>query len=78
MQSGPPLPKMLIYHAMVEIGGNLYIFGGKTPNEGIQNKILKLSCASRICSWTTLEQKMKVARSNLVVIPVDDSFCTPN
>ena len=69
---------MLIYHAMVEIEGDLYIFGGNTPDEGIQDKIHKLTCVSRNCEWTTLEQKMKVARSNLVVIPVDNSFCTPN
>ena len=76
---GPNLPTVLIYHAMVEVGGNLYIFGGYIPDGGgYQKKIYKLTCVSRYCEWTTLEQQMKVARAYLVVIPVDDSFCTPN
>ena len=79
VQSGPALPKLLIHHAMVEIGGNLYIFGGYVPDGGnYQNEIYKLTCASRNCILTKLEQQMKVARGYLVVIPVDDSFCTPN
>ena len=78
-QSGPALPRLLIHHAMVEIGGNLYIFGGYVPDGGnYQTKIYKLTCASRNCILTTLEQQMKVARGYLVLIPVDDSFCTPN
>ena len=80
-QSGPALPTLLVYHAMIEVGGNLYIFGGWIPDQdggGYQKKIYKLTCVSRYCEWTTLEQKMKVARAYLVVIPVDDSFCTPN
>ena len=79
VQSGPALPILLIYHAMVEVGGNLYIFGGYIPDGGgYQKNIYKLTCVSRYCEWTTLEQQMKVARGFLVVIPVDDSFCTPN
>ena len=81
MQSGPALPTLLVYHAMIEVGGNLYIFGGWIPDQdggGYQKKIYKLTCASRNCEWTTLEQQMKVARAYPVVIPVDDSFCTPN
>ena len=63
---------------MVELGENLYIIGGYS-NDGIsggyQNEIHELSCISGSCIWTTLTQELKVARYNLVAIPVDDTFC---
>ena len=80
---GPALPKGLASHSMVEIGENLYVIGGFSPDgtsspypmsKGIQ----KLTCVSGACSWTTLTQQLKVGRGYTVAIPVMDSFCTPN
>ena len=71
---GPDLPKKLAKHSMAEIQGDLYIFGGYDGT--YQNKIYRLICVAGNCFWTTLNQQMTVARSNLVVIPVEDSLCS--
>jgi hypothetical protein len=71
---GPALPKALSYSAMIEVGENLYIIGGKS-NDGYQKEIHQLSCVSGSCSWTTLTQQLKVARYSLVAIPVELIFC---
>jgi hypothetical protein len=61
---------------MVELGDNLYIIGGKSSGgSGNQNEIYQLSCFSGLCSWTTLTQQLKVARQNVIAIPVDNTFC---
>ena len=59
---------------MIEVGENLYIIGGWSPDNGFsyQKEIQKLTCVSSACHWTTLGRGVAVA------IPVDDSFCTPN
>ena len=62
---------------MVELGENLYIFGG-TTGSFYEKEIHKLTCVAGSCSWTTLTQKLKVGRRSAVVIPVMDYFCTPN
>ena len=68
---------------MVELGGSLYIISGADSAFGFsddsryQKEILKLTCVSRTCSWTTLTQQIKVGRYGAVLIPVMDSFCTP-
>ena len=74
---GPSLPKALAYHAMVELGENLYIVGGlSSDGYDAQNEIHQLSCISATtCSWTTLTQQLKIARYGLVAIPIDDTFC---
>ena len=69
---GPPLPKALSYHSMVEIHGDAFIFGGCC---GYNLAIYQLTCSSGICSWSTLNQGLKVARYQTVVIPVTDSYC---
>ena len=71
---GPALPKALYLSSMVELGDNLYTIGGD-DRSGNQNEIHQLSCFSGLCSWTTLTQQLKVARSTLVAIPVDKTFC---
>ena len=79
MKLGPALPKVLYAHSMVEVGGNLYIIGGDDGYSGFFLKeIHKFTCVSGSCSWTKLNQQVKVDRSHTVVIPVMDSFCTPN
>ena len=56
---------------MLEIHGDAFIFGGYPSNSAIY----KLTCSSGICSWSTLNQELKVAREYPVVIPVPDYFC---
>jgi hypothetical protein len=65
---------------MIEVGENLYIIGGWSPDNGFsyQKEIQKLTCVSSACHRTTLTQQLKVGRGVAVAIPVDDSFCTPN
>ena len=73
---GPPLPKAHKESSMVELGDNLYIIGGNSNDgSGNQNEIHQLSCSSGLCSWTKLTQQLKVARSYLVAIQVDNTFC---
>ena len=68
---------------MVEIGENLYIIGGFSPDGTsspypVSKEIQKLTCVSGACSWTTLTQQLKVGRDDTVAIPVIDSFCIRN
>ena len=63
------------------IGGRDYSSNGSNPTgthgyDGYQSAIHKLSCSSEVCSWSTINQELKVARNYLVAIPVPDSFCT--
>ena len=71
------MPSKIRGHAGVEIGGDLYTFGGYS---GIysQSSIQRLSCSSQVCIWTTINQQLKVARGNAVAIPVMDALCTQN
>ena len=57
---------------MVEIQGDAFLFNGFPINKAIY----QLSCSSGLCSWSTLNQALKVARYNTAVIPIPDTFCT--
>ena len=63
-------------HAVVEVGRDLYVIGGH--DGGNLKEIQKLSCSSRVCTWTTINQQLKVARRQAVAIPVMDALCTTN
>ena len=73
---GPPLPKQLSGFSMLEIHGDAYIFGGYDAGYNYNSAIYKLTCSSGICSWSTLNQELKVARFRTVAIRVPDNFCT--
>ena len=77
---GPPLPKTLEGHSMLEIHGDVFVFGGWDGDcwdeDCWQSAIHKLSCSSGICSWSTINAQLNFAREWTVVIPVPDSFCT--
>ena len=77
MSLGPALPKEFSGAASVEVGDNFYIIGGNSNiDSSYLNEIHQLSCSSGVCSWTTLTQKLNLARSHLVAIPIDDdTFC---
>ena len=68
------MPKALSSHSMLEIQGDLFVFGGYSS--GYQTEIHKMSCSSAVCSWTTINQELKVARGHLVAMSVPDYFCT--
>ena len=70
---GPPLPKALSRFSMLEINGDAFVFGGY--GGGYNSAIYQLTCSSGICSWSTINQELKVARNRLVAIPVPDTFC---
>ena len=79
---GPPFPKTLFWHSMLEIHGDAFVFGGRADwvlnqNEGDQlSEIYKISCSSGICSLSIINQTLKVPRETHVAIHVPDSFCT--
>ena len=71
---GPPLPKAMYGISIVEIQGDAFLFGGR-PSSGYNSAIYQLTCSSGICSWSTLNQELKVPREYTVAIPVPDNFC---
>merc|ERR1711971_775317 len=75
-QTGPPLPKAIDAFSMLEKNGDTYVIGGSSDGGVSQSSIYQLSCSSGICSWTTLNQQLKVGRWSSVAIAVQDNFCT--
>ena len=72
---GPQLPKAMYGLSMLEMNGETYVIGGQSSS-GYESSIYQLSCSSGLCSWTTLNQQLKVGRRHLVAMPVQDNFCT--
>ena len=73
------MPKGIGGLSVVQFGGDLYtIGGGGQDGGGPFTAIHRLSCSSRVCTWTTITQQLKVARTGLIAIPVMDSLCVPN
>ena len=70
------MPKALLGHSMLEIQGDLFVFGGSDENWNMQSAVHKMSCSSEVCSWTTINQELNVARNSLVAMTVPDYFCT--
>ena len=82
---GPPLPKALYGFSIVETQGDVFLFGGYSvvavsgaggTSGDINSAIYRLTCSSGTCSWSTLNQELKVGRYSTVAIPVPDNFCT--
>ena len=46
---------------MLEMNGDTYVIGGDNGSH-YQSSIYQLSCSSGLCSWTTLDQQLKVGR----------------
>ena len=72
---GPPLPKALSGLSVLDFHGDAYIFGGEDSGYNYNSAIYQLTCSSGICSWSTLNQELRVARYDTVAIPVPDNFC---
>ena len=67
------MPKTLSGVSAVVIKGDLYAIGGYGGNS--QTAIHRLSCSSGNCSWTTMDQELKVARDFLVAMAVPNDLC---
>ena len=62
---------------MLEIQGDVFLFGGYGRGvDQVESAIYQLSCSSGLCSWSTLNQALKVARYDTAAIPIPDTFCT--
>ena len=59
----------------VEIRGDLYTIGGSAANDIEETEINKISCTSLVCTWTTINQTLKVGRLNTVAVAVMDASC---
>ena len=66
--------------ASAELGGDLYTIGGDYSPYAVpyMTEIQRLSCTSGVCSWTIINQHLKIGRFGAVAIPVTDSMCTLN
>lgn len=80
-KQGPALPIGMLGHSLVNYNGDLYAMGGHPSDYPSNGKAIhKLSCTNKNCKWTTISQELKVAREDIVAIPVIDYLvnCTPN
>ena len=75
LKLGPALPKALFGHSMLEIQGDVFLFGGYGYSD-YNSVTYRLSCSSGICSWEALNQALTLGRRYTVAIPVPDIFCT--
>ena len=74
---GPSLPKKLGEFSMLEIHGDIYVFGGHASSGDFTSGIYKLSCLNIICSWSIVNKSLKEAETrNPIAIAVPDSLCT--
>ena len=69
------MPKVLYEHSMLEIQGDLFVFGGSSSGY-YQSEIHRMKCSTGVCSWTTINQELKIARYRLVAISVPHYLCT--
>ena len=74
--SGPKMPKGLKGLSAVSISGNLYAFAGLDENVDFQTAIYRLSCSSRNCVWTTMDQELTIARDYAVAMVVPNDICS--
>ena len=74
---GPQMSKRVCCFSIARFGGDIYTFGGLPSGRTGETAIHRLTCSSRVCKWTTINQQLKVAKWNTVAIPVMDSLCIP-
>ena len=79
---GPPLPRAMDGLSMLEIHGDAFVFGGSfykttetTQGWSRSSAIYQITCSSGVCSWSTLNQELKVSRDETVAIPVPGALC---
>ena len=69
------MPKTAHWLSAVQVGGDLYAMGGYSND--FRTAINRLSCSSRVCTWTTMTQELTVGRMLAVAIAIPKSFCVP-
>ena len=69
------MPKKLSGLSAVMLDGDLYAIGGYDENGDEQTDIHRLSCSSGNCSWTTMDQELKVGRDFQVAMAVPNDLC---
>ena len=74
--SGPKMQKPLIGSSMVETNGDLYLFGGDSNDYLGKTGIYKLSCASRECKWSAMNQALTIPRVYPIAIKISDNVQT--
>ena len=83
--AGPILPTPLKSHAMVQLGYGQVLFGGVSDYDvqtgastnsfhSERNRIFFLTCFSRTCSISMLNQQISLPRSSFVTIPLPDTI----
>ena len=79
LKLGPAMPKKLIGHSMIGYGQEeLITIGGMDRHKNFQKHFYRLTCSSGICKWSTMNQKLKDARSVFVAIPLKNSMASCN
>jgi hypothetical protein len=71
------MPKKLYGLSAVVLNGDLYTIGGRDEKNDLQTAIHRLSCLSGNCSWTTMDQEIKVGREDHVSLVVPNNLCIP-
>ena len=71
------MSKRICCFSIARFGGDIYTFGGLPSGRTGETAIHRLTCSSRVCKWTTINQQLKVAKWDTVAIPVMDSLCIP-
>jgi hypothetical protein len=69
------MPQKLRGLSAVVLDGDLYTIGGYYGNGAVQTDIHRLSCSSGNCSWTTMDQELKVGRYYSVAMAVPNDLC---
>ena len=68
------MPKKLYDLSAVVLDGDLYAIGGYGGGAW-QTAIYRLSCSSGNCTWTTMDQELKVSREGHISIAVPNDLC---
>ena len=65
-----PIPNQLLQKSM-EIDGNFYVIGGYASSD-----VYKISCASNVCKWIKMNQKLQAPRECFVAMQAPKNSCT--
>ena len=72
--AGPYLPIALKGHCMVSLGLGQALIGGQDSYDNFQSMIYHLTCHLEVCIFSTMNQKLSVARAYFLAIPIPDSM----
>ena len=58
---------------MVTINNDGFVFGGY--DGGYNKEVFKISCANKICQWSTTDKVLDNGRRYTVAIPISPTLC---